>query len=238
MDEGLDQNKAGSKQPSCSSSLLHPSPQDFKIHPCQPTALHIRNYLCVHLCILLVLSDRQQLSNSGYCPTSIHLDEVPLSQGHQLPKPDCNNTHHAIFSWSDFTSPGLPRSYVTNLELSWSSWRGKASSLQGSTSVLKGGRHREKQTLFWPKAKTCDRFKAILRAEITLMIYNSTGMSLAGLRQIFSPALPFSSGSFVLLWCCSSLPAGMALAIKRISRKFSHNHSSTNMLKKNPTWVH
>lgn len=148
MDEGLDQNKAGNKQLSCSSSLLHPSPQDFKIHPYQPPALHIRNYLCVHLCILLVLSDRQQLSNSGYCPTSIHLDEVPLSQGHQLPKPDCNNTHHAIFSWSDFTSPGLPRSYITNLELSWSSWRGKASSLQGSTSVLKGGRHREKQTLF------------------------------------------------------------------------------------------
>lgn len=51
------------------------------------------------------------------------------------------------------------------------------------------------------------------------------------LKKELSPSAASPSGSFALLWCGSSLQAGMVLAVKRRSPNLFHNNSFTNTLK-------
>lgn len=69
------------------------------------------------------------------------------------------------------------------------------------------------------------------RAEITPVIYNTAGTCLGALKRNSPPVLPSPSGSFALLWCGSSLQAGMVLVVKRRSPNLFHNNSFTNTLK-------
>lgn len=68
------------------------------------------------------------------------------------------------------------------------------------------------------------------KAEIAPVIYNSAGTCSDALKRNFPPVLPSPLGSFALLWCGSSLQAGMVLAVKRRSPSLFYNNSFPNTL--------